>query len=100
MLIIAGIPGGRHLAVKSYSGEPAMRVLRIISHFARYSGLSDGASGALEGDVGDAAVGELHVERELVAAQRVETLGRPGGALELAKVPGPAAVVTPRLPAR
>ena len=53
----------------------------------RGRGLGDGASGALEGDVGDAAVGELHVERELVAAQRVVALGRPVGALELAEVP-------------
>jgi hypothetical protein len=46
MFIMAGIPGGRHLAVLSYSDEPAMRDFRIISHFAMYSGVSDGASGA------------------------------------------------------
>ena len=45
MFIMAGIPGGRHLALLSYSYEPAIRDFRITSHFARYSGVSDGASG-------------------------------------------------------
>ena len=44
----------------------------------RGRGLGDGAAGALEGDVRDEAVRELHVERELVAAQGVEALGRVG----------------------
>jgi hypothetical protein len=43
--IMAGIPGGRHFALLSNSYEPAMRDFRIISHFARYSGTSEGASG-------------------------------------------------------
>ncbi len=45
MFIMAGIPGGRHLALLSYSYQPAIRDFRITSHFARYSGVSDGASG-------------------------------------------------------
>jgi hypothetical protein len=43
---MAGMPGGRHLALLSNSYEPAIRDFLIISHFAMYSGVSDGASGA------------------------------------------------------
>jgi hypothetical protein len=53
MFIIAGMPGGRHFAVLSNSYEPSIRVLRMISHFARYSGVSDGASGARPCDPSD-----------------------------------------------
>src|ERR1700730_7577791 len=45
MLIMAGMPGGRHLALLSNWYDPAIRDFRIISHCAMYSGLSDGASG-------------------------------------------------------
>jgi hypothetical protein len=34
MFIMAGIPGGRHLALLSYSYDPAIRDFRITSHFA------------------------------------------------------------------
>src|SRR5579871_2972487 len=43
--IMPGIPGGRHLALLSYSAEPAMRELRISSHLAMYFGVSFGAVG-------------------------------------------------------
>ena len=42
---MAGIPGGRHFAVLSFSDDPATRALLIACHFARYSGVSSGAVG-------------------------------------------------------
>ena len=45
MPIMAGMPGGRHLALLSNSYEPAIRDFLIISHFAMYSAVSNGASG-------------------------------------------------------
>jgi hypothetical protein len=45
IVIMAGTPGGRHLALLSNSYDPAMRDFRIISHFAMYGGVSEGASG-------------------------------------------------------
>jgi hypothetical protein len=45
MFIMAGMPGGRHLALLSNSYEPAIRDFRMISHFAMYSGVSSGAFG-------------------------------------------------------
>src|SRR5262245_17529 len=45
MFIMAGMPGGRHLAVLSLSEEPAIRDLLIACHFARYSGVNSGAVG-------------------------------------------------------
>src|SRR6185503_18222305 len=45
MLIIAGMPGGRQFAMLSYSYEPLMREAAIKFHFARYAGVSFGASG-------------------------------------------------------
>jgi hypothetical protein len=59
-LIIAGIPGGRQFAMLSYSYEPLMRDAAITFHFARYSGVSFGASGPRPCDpsaVGDERVG-------------------------------------------
>src|ERR1700690_4120062 len=47
MTIMAGIPGGRHLALGSYSEDPAIRDFRIVSHLAMYSGVSKGAFGDL-----------------------------------------------------
>src|SRR5690242_18203923 len=40
------MPGGRQLAMGSYSYEPLIRDFRTISHLAIYSGLSAGAVGA------------------------------------------------------
>src|SRR5262245_20708895 len=53
MFIMAGMPGGRHLAVLSESDEPAMRDLLIACHFARYSGVSCGASALRPRDPSD-----------------------------------------------
>src|SRR5262245_4845707 len=53
MFIMAGIPGGRHMAVRSDSDEPAMRDLLIACHFARYSGVSCGASALRPRDPSD-----------------------------------------------
>src|SRR5262245_44589656 len=39
-----GMPPERHLTFGSSSGEPAIRDFRMTSHFARYSGVSFGAS--------------------------------------------------------
>src|SRR5262245_59227905 len=38
-----GMPPETHLTLGSYSGNPAMRDLRMISHLAKYSGFSFGA---------------------------------------------------------
>jgi hypothetical protein len=43
--IMCGMPGGRQLAMGSYSYEPLIRDFLMISHFAMYSGVSDGAFG-------------------------------------------------------
>src|ERR1043165_3328300 len=43
MLIMLGIPPETHLTFGSYSGDPAMRDLRMTSHLAKYSGVSFGA---------------------------------------------------------
>ena len=45
MPIMAGIPGGRRLWILSYSFDPLMRDAVMTFHFARYSGVSFGASG-------------------------------------------------------
>jgi len=55
--------------------------------------LGDGATVALEGNVGDGTVNHLKVERQLVAAQRVDGLHRPARALELAEVPWSAGMI-------
>ena len=56
-------------------------------------GLRDGASGSLERDVLDDTVRELHVERELITAERIEALRPSRSALKLAEVPRMLAVV-------
>lgn len=53
MFIMAGIPGGRHLAVLSDDVSPAMRALLIACHFAMYSGVNCGASAARPRDPSD-----------------------------------------------
>jgi hypothetical protein len=53
MFIMAGMPGGRHLSVLSDSDDPAMRDLLIACHFARYSGVSNGAFGLRPCDPSD-----------------------------------------------
>src|SRR6266850_3633309 len=55
--------------------------------------LGDGAAGALEADVLDHVAGELQVQRDLIAAERIDPLRVPVGPLRLAEVPGLAAVV-------
>jgi len=47
MLIIDGMPGGRHFAVASYSEDPEISDLLMVCHFASYSGVSEGSSGLL-----------------------------------------------------
>src|SRR5438128_6734016 len=56
-------------------------------------GLGNGAAGALEADVLDHVTRELHVERDLIAAERVDSFGAPVGPLRLAEVTGLPAVV-------
>src|SRR3989442_1763459 len=46
MDIIWGMPGGRQLAMGSYSYDPLIRDFLMISHLAMYSGVSEGALGA------------------------------------------------------
>src|SRR6185436_2078636 len=59
MDIICGIPGGRQLAMGSYSYDPLIRDFLMISHLAMYSGVSKGA------------VGDRPLERSPVGAERV-----------------------------
>src|SRR5205814_2249433 len=67
-------------------------VLQRGSHQGR-GGLGNGATGALEADVLDHVTRELQVERDLIAAERIDTLGAPVGPLRLVEVTGLPAVV-------
>lgn len=62
----------------------------------RIGGLEDGASFALEGNVGDGTSGEFEVEPELVATQRVDSLGRPGRTIDRAGVSRMACMIDDR----
>ena len=59
----------------------------------RRGGLRDGAAAAVELDVGDLAVDDLQVDRELVAAERVDALGGDVGILDVPVVAGVLVVV-------
>src|SRR3989440_1094913 len=59
----------------------------------RGGGLGDGAAGPLEADVLDHVARELQVEGDLIAAERVDSLGAPVRPLWLAAVAGLLAVV-------
>src|SRR5438094_8306179 len=67
-------------------------VLQRGSHQGR-GGLGNGAAGALEADVLDHVARKLQVEGDLIAAQRIDSLGAPVGPLRLAEVARLLAVV-------
>src|SRR5262245_40407104 len=82
MLIICGIPGGRQLAMGSYSYDPLILDFRMISHFAMYSGVSEGAFGARP------------LDRSPVGAERV------GGGGGVPRCPAAGAAAAPPPPPR
>jgi len=53
----------------------------------------DGATGALEGDIANLAVSNLEINREMIAAERIETFGFAIGGLERAVIPRTLAVL-------
>jgi hypothetical protein len=59
MFIMCGMPGGKQFAMGSYSYDPLILDFRMISHFAMYSGVSEGA------------LGERPCDRSPVGAERV-----------------------------
>ena len=78
-----GMPPETHLTFGSYSGDPAMRDLRMTSHLARYSGVS---FGAFSGRPAYAATAEVSIyvapgaqRRGIATGLMEEALSRAGG---------------------
>ena len=59
----------------------------------RCGGFGDSATGALEGDIANLAVSNLEVNREMIAAERIKTLGLVIGGFERTVIPRTLAVL-------
>src|SRR4029077_15351604 len=95
VIVRFGAVFARHDVVESleqlfgFLGTLAFQCLR---HHRRRS-FGDGATGALEGDIANLAVSNLEINREMIAAERIETLSLAISGFERTVIPRTLAVL-------